>query len=113
MIKEKEGLSHHEITALVSIMSNQFSDNEVVWRYTLEQDMHNNGYNSLAVSIAIKKLKARQFIELGSEPDEEGRPITYFRITKAGEDWIIANEDRLSLKITESENYNENDDLPF
>ena len=61
----------------------------------------------------IKKLKARQFIELGSEPDEEGRPITYFRITKAGEDWIIANEDRLSLKITESENYNENDDLPF
>jgi len=113
VIKEKEGLSHHEITALVSIMSNQFSDNEVVWRYTLEQDMHNNGYNSLAVSIAIKKLKARQFIELGSEPDEEGRPITYFRITKAGEDWIIANEDRLSLKITESENYNENDDLPF
>lgn len=113
VIKEKEGLTNHEIAALVSIMSNQFSDSEVVWRYTLEKDMHNSGYNNLAISIAIKKLEARQLIEVGSELDINENLESYFRITEAGEKWVIDNEDNLSLELEKAEEYVENDDISF
>ncbi len=113
VVNEKEGLTNHEITALVSIMSNQFSDGEVVWKYALEKDMHNSGYNNLATSIAIKKLETKKLIEVGSEPDINGNLASYFRITEAGEAWIIANEGNLSLKIENVEEYVERDDIPF
>lgn len=113
VVNEKEGLTNHEITALVSIMSNQFSDGEVVWKYALEKDMHNSGYNNLATSIAIKKLETKKLIEVGSEPDINGNLASYFRITEAGEAWIIANEGNLSLKIENVEEYVESDDIPF
>ncbi|MBU3190742.1 hypothetical protein K9O30_15035 [Clostridium bowmanii] len=99
VIKETEGLSNHEITALVSIMSNQRSDNECVWGNTLQQDMSKNGYNELAVSIAIRKLKSKEYIEIGSEQDINGNAEAYFRITENGQEWIINNENKLQLKI--------------
>lgn len=113
VLREKEGLTNHEITALVSIMSNQFSDNEIVWRNILETDMHNSGYNNLAISIAIKKLETRQFIEVGSEPDINGYLESYFRITEQGRDWIISNEANLSLELQKTEEDVLSDELPF
>lgn len=114
-VKETQGLSNHEITALVSIMSNQHSDDECVWGYTLQQDMNKNGYTNLAVSIAIRKLKLKELIEVGSESDINGNLTAYFRITEKGQDWIINNEDKLSLKMDSSEKYIESDseDIPF
>lgn len=113
VLREKEGLTNHEITALVSIMSNQFSDNEVVWRYTLEKDMHNSGYNNLAISIAIKKLESRQLIDVGTEQDVNENLESYFRITEQGRDWIISNEGNLSLELQKAEEYVVSDDIPF
>ncbi|KHD36580.1 hypothetical protein NL50_08620 [Clostridium acetobutylicum] len=114
-VKETQGLSNHEITALVSMMSNQHSDDECVWGYTLQQDMNKNGYNDLAVSIAIRKLELKELIEVGSEPDINGNLTAYFRITKKGQDWIINNEDKLSLKMDSSEKYiaSDSNDIPF
>ncbi len=113
VIKEKKDLTNHEITALVSIMSNQFSDQEMVWRYMVENDMHNSGYNNLAISIAIKKLLEKQLIEVGSEPDFNDDLVSYFRMTSLGEEWIIDNEDNLSLELDKKREYEENDDIPF
>lgn len=115
VVKEKKGLTNHEITALVSIMSNQFSDQEVVWRYAVENDMHNSGYNNLAISIAIKKLLEKQLIEVGSEPDFNDDLVSYFRMTNLGEKWIIDNEDSLSLELDKQIEieHEENDDIPF
>ncbi|WP_061307494.1 hypothetical protein [Clostridium botulinum] len=114
-IKETEGLSNHEITALVSIMSNQNSDDECVWRYTLQQDMNRNYYNDLAVSIAIRKLEAKELIEVGSEPDINGNLMAYFRMTKRGQDWIVSNEDKLCLTIENTEKHIISDigEMPF
>ncbi|NLY45384.1 MAG: hypothetical protein GX053_05280 [Tissierella sp.] len=74
--------------------------------------MNNSGYNNLAISIAIKKLEAKQLIEVGSEQDINGNLASYFRITKAGEKWVINNEDNLSLELGKIEEYI-NDDIPF
>lgn len=113
-IKKTEGLSNHEITALVSIMSNQYSDDECVWQSTLVNDMNKNGYNQLAVSISIRELQANGLIDIGSEPDINGNFETYFRITGRGQNWIIDNEDKLSLKIEDSEESVQIDeDIPF
>lgn len=112
-IKETEGLSSHEINLLVSIVSNQRSDEEVVWSHTLEQDMYKNGFNDLAISIAIKKLERKGFIEAGSEMDRNGYPTSYFRVTKDGEEWVIDNEDKLSLNMDIMKEYPGEYDIPF
>lgn len=114
-VKETEGLTNHEITALVSIMSNQHSDSECVWVHTIQQDMNKNGYNDLAVSIAIQKLRLKELIEVGSEPDFNGNLIAYYRITKKGLNWIINNEDKLSLLLDKPGNsyVDDEEEIPF
>lgn len=115
IVKECEELSGHEITALISIMSNQHSDNECVWWYTLREDMNKNCYNDLAVSIAIRKLESKELIKVGSEPDINGELITYFRTTKRGQEWVLNNEDKLSLIIENSDKniVSDSGEMPF
>lgn len=115
IIKDNEELSGHEITALISIISNQHSDDESVWWYVLREDMNNNGYNDLAVSIAIRKLEAKELIETGSEQDINGELISYFRITPKGQEWILKNEEKFSLTVEKNEKHTQIDDgeMPF
>lgn len=76
--------------------------------------MNKNGYNNLAVSISIRELQTNGLIDVGSESDINGNFETYFRITGRGQNWIIDNEDKLSLKIEDSEESVQIDeDIPF
>jgi hypothetical protein len=97
-VKDTEGLSQHEIVALVTVMQNQFISDGAVSTWTIKNDMNKAGFTDIAVSLAIKLLRSKNMV-LGRElHDENGENYIAYAVTNQGEAWLLANQDRLVLK---------------
>jgi len=113
-IADTEGLSQHEMVALVTVMQNSFSSDEAVGTWVIQRDMNNVGLNDLAVSIALKMLTKKGFIVSTKQQDNNGNEYFAYQMTDMGEQWIIKNQDKLKLKYEIKENSSPQiDDLPF
>ena len=99
-IVEYKGLSDHEITALVTIMSAMTDDTDGVSMYLLKQEMSKSGYTDIAVSISIKKLLGNGMIHETLAQDYDSSSYKVFTISELGSGWVLDNEDKLILKTT-------------
>lgn len=102
---ETEGLSEHEINALITIMVHSMDSNGIAG-FDLKKEMDHKGFNEIATSIAIKKLLSKNMIEKTTLSDFNGYEYPAFFTTTLGENWVIENEEKVVLKTPESE-------LPF
>ena len=68
-IANAEGLSEHEIVALVSIMQNQFSSSDTVYSYAIQNDMERAGYTTIAASLAVRSLVRKKLLSIFSDTD--------------------------------------------
>ena len=99
-VKDTEGLAQHEIVALVSIMQNSFLSNGWVSGHMLRNDMNRAGFTDIAVSIALKTLiTSKGMIETAMDEDHNGEPVAVYQATSKGEQWLIANQDKVQLKM--------------
>jgi len=105
-VKDTEGLSQHEIVALVTVMQNQFISEGYVSSWAVKNDMNKAGFTDIAVSLAMKLLRTKSMVRTGSLEDDNGNTYTGFAVTDAGEAWLMTNQDRLLLK-------KETNDIPF
>lgn len=114
-IKESQGLKPHELTMLLMIMENQLTREDSVSLYNIKNDMDKAGFNALAVSISVRELQSKGFIETFKESDYNNNEYVVCRLTESGEKWIIDNQSLMQFRH-ERENNNEinnGDDLPF
>ncbi len=95
---DSEGLSMHEIVALVTIMQNQLSPIEKVSAYRIKDDMLKAGFTEIAASIGLAKLSDKKMILFGMDTDWNGNEFASYQVERKGRDWIYANEDKLLLK---------------
>ncbi len=93
-IKDTEGLSQHEIVALVTVMQNQFISDGFVPATTIKNDMNNAGFTDIAVSLAIRTLLSKLMVISRESPLDE---VVDFRVTDLGEAWLLANQNLLVL----------------
>lgn len=118
-IKEQHGLKAHEITLVVFIMENQMIEQEWVSVYFLTQSMEKAGYTKIAVSIAIKQLAEKGYIQTGMQADDYNHNEYYpaCRLTEKGIAWVIENQELFNMKTVSdksaSANEGHTDDLPF
>jgi hypothetical protein len=98
-VKDTEGLNQHELVALVTVMQNSFLSNGFVPGYRIKNDMNTGGFTDIAVSIALKTLSAKGLLESDLWDDHDGEPYAVYKTTSVGEDWLIANRDKLILKV--------------
>lgn len=117
-VKENKGMKPHELTMLLMIMENQLTKEDSVSAYNIKNDMDKAGYNSLAVSVAIRELCRKEFIETFTECDYNNNQYLACRLTESGENWIIQNQELLEFKkkINLNESYDnlaDPDLLPF
>ncbi|MCK4545992.1 MAG: hypothetical protein KAW17_00995 [Candidatus Eisenbacteria sp.] len=113
-VKDTRGLNQHELVALVTIMQNSFLSNGYVPGYRIKNDMNNAGFTDIAVGIALKTLSAKELLESDLWTDQLDDPYMVYKTTPEGEQWLITNQERLSLTIQPEESGTENgDDLPF
>lgn len=117
-VKESKGLKPHELTMLLLIMEHQISNEDTVSIYSIKNDMDKAGFNSLAISISVRELQRKGFIETFKESDYNNNEYVACKLTLLGESWIIDNQDILEFR-KETNNKNsfntleEADDLPF
>lgn len=113
-IADTEGLSQHEMVALVTIMQNSFASDEAVSTWTIQRDMNGVGLTDLAVSIALKMLTKKGLIKSTKREDFNGNEYYAYQMTDIGEQWIIKNQDKLKLHYESKDSGPISaDDLPF
>jgi hypothetical protein len=93
-LKDTEGLSPHEVTALVSIMGRAEVTGAEVGAHHVIEDMRDAGYTDLAGSLSVENLRRKQMIIV-----KKGSLINLLSVTEKGADWLVANQDKLKLKV--------------
>ena len=102
-LKPTEGLAEHEIVALAVIMQNRFAPGGGVTPFDFRQDMVKAGYNELAANLALEALDRKRMVQVQETADDEGQPYVNYFITQLGVDWLMNNQDKLSLRKAPSE----------
>lgn len=102
-VAETEGLSQHELVALVTIMENIFLSPEGVSAWKIKEDMNNAGFTDIAAGLAVKSLLQKRMILDKEATDDQGYEFTAFIVSSDGSDWLLKNQDKLVLKKEPSE----------
>jgi len=97
-IKESHGLKPHELTMLLMIMENQLTREDSVSLYNIRNDMDKAGFNALAVSISVRELQSKGFIDTFKESDYNNNEYIVCQLTALGEKWIIDNQNLLQFR---------------
>ena len=97
-VKDTEGLSPHEMVALVAVMENQFVSPDPVSAYVVKSDMNKAGFTDIAVALAMKNLRVKGMVLSRVVEDDREGTYTGFELTGRGEEWLLANQHRLELR---------------
>lgn len=97
-----EGLTQHELVALITIASLGLEGNPSS-SYSLRQEMERAGYTDVACALSIRGLLRKQYIERAAAYDERNNEYWGFLATDEGLDWLEKNQDRLKLKRSPDE----------
>jgi len=123
ILKEREGISDSERFSLAIIMANQLTDTDSVGLHTLKLEMDKEGYTDLATSIALRKLRAKEMLEMSLESNYNNQEYHVVKLLKKGEEWMINHEEEFILKVEKVKDIvnhtfvpivsDDDDDLPF
>jgi hypothetical protein len=101
-IQNTEGLSAHEIGAMVTILSETVSPEDGLSVYMLKDNMGRSGYTPIAVGLAVESLVRKNLIERFEAVDQENRgSYPACRLTSKGVDWMLENQDRFRMRKNE------------
>jgi len=115
-VAETEGLSQHEMVALITVMQNSFISTEGVSAYSIKDDMNKAGFTDIAISLALKSLIQKDMLLQNHEQDQHGYDYPVYYVTSNGEQWLLDNQDKLVLRekpMQSEQSNNTNDDIPF
>lgn len=116
-IADTEGLSHHEMVALVTIAENIDSPSDRVGTYGIKEDMNRAGFTKIAVTLALASLLSKGMVEDTMDSDMNGNEFFLYNISSKGMEWLLQNQDKLVLKVQKSKAAQVlekiDDDIPF
>jgi hypothetical protein len=115
---ETEGLKGHEVAILIILTENQLTSEESIAVYNLKSLMNQAGYTDVATSVGIKTLVKQGLITTFMLSDNyNNEPYAATRLTEAGENWVMSNQDQLVFRMQVPPKKELNtpleDDLPF
>ena len=97
-IAQVEGLSQHEMVALVAVAENVDKPEAEVAFFAVRQDMVRSGYRRIAVTLALASLLEKGFLDVSGGQDIDGNRFTFYAMTDRGLQWLQSNRDKLELK---------------
>jgi len=103
-IADYEGLTQHEMVALVAIAQNINRPNEAISSYTVRSDMNKAGFTRVAATLGLAALVKKRLIEAHELfDDQREEPYAAYALTDDGMAWLMNNQDRLALRETSKE----------
>ncbi len=118
-VADTEGLSQHEMIALVTIMESQLTSNSLISPDAIKNDMNRVGFTDIAVSLSLYSLVEKGFISEEHDTDWNENSFTAYSVTDEGRQWLFRNQDKLVLKrnrldpVDIEKKEDSADDLPF
>ena len=115
-IKETEGLQSYELALLAFIIGRQMTDDESIAVYDICNRMTKAGYNDIAVSIGLRQLKRKNYIQTQLGSDYNGNEYPVCSLTQEGVNFVLKNTELFDLREPQkAENFIDlnADDLPF
>jgi len=110
-----EGLTQHEMVALVAIAQNTDMPREAISTYRVRTDMGKAGFTRVATTLALAALLKKGLVEaheLINERTEE--EYVAYALTDSGLGWLMNNQDRLVLREpSKSQSDTSDPDVPF
>lgn len=97
-VADTEGLSQHELVALVTVMQNRLAPEDVVSTYTIKEDMNRVGFTDIGVSLALRGILDNGMVTTAIETDWNGNDYVVYSMTEEGIQWLMRNQDKLVLK---------------
>lgn len=97
-VADTEGLSQHELVALVTVMQNRLAPEDVVSTYTIKEDMNRVGFTDIGVSLALRGILDNGMVTTAIETDWNGDDYVVYSMTEEGIQWLMRNQDELVLK---------------
>jgi len=85
-------------------MENINFSEDIVSSWGIRDQMEKHGFTKVATNIALKMLSEKEMVESRESENYSGDPYHGYALTNKGESWLIANQEKLQLKI---------DDIPF
>lgn len=111
-VKDTEGLAPHEIVALVSAMQNWYIGAEPVSVRVISADMNRSGYNDFAAAMALASLQKKGMVNI-DDAEYHGDVYKTVIVASPGQNWLLANLDRLQLREPPAPEPPSSDDIPF
>lgn len=109
-VKDTEGLTQHELVALVTVTQNSFLSGGFTPAIRIREDMNSAGFTDIAVSLSLKTLAVKGMVIADKWQEEEDTyPYMVYKPSERGEEWLLANQDKLVLKIDKPAKV----DIPF
>ena len=98
-VKDTEGLSQHEIVALVTVMQNSFLSGGYTPAFRIKEDMNSAGFTDIAVGISLRTLATKGMLSSDTfYTEDDNSPYFVYKPAAKGEQWLIDNQDKLTLK---------------
>jgi hypothetical protein len=117
-IADVEGLSPHEIVALVAVAESIFSPSDTVSGWLVRQDIEKAGFTRIAATLACTSLLNKGLLDFIQKTDSDGDRYTAYSMTQLGLNWLFNNQDKLVLRISpvepvETQGSISDDEIPF
>lgn len=95
-----EGLTQHEIAALVAVAENTDVPGESVSTYLIRRDMEESGFTRVAATLALLALSGKEMLSISELYDDDTREhYKAYLLQDPGVQWLQRNQQRLLLKI--------------
>ena len=111
-IKATGGLKPHEIAALALIIANRDSIEDWASMHQIRNGMQKAGYSDVATSVALTSLTRKTYVKSESIEDYEGERVYVYWLMPQGEEWLLANQNKLELRVQGDADI-DIDDIPF
>lgn len=108
-----EGLDQHEVYALAAIAENLDHVDGDASIYQIKRDMEAGGFTKVAVTLALKSLIQKGFLNCENLQDETGEYYVGYSFTEKGWSWTLSNKDKFVLQKAETIPEISEEDIPF
>lgn len=95
----KKGFAEHEIVALAAVAENLNHGDDHATMGQIHRDMEASGFTRVAATFAVKTLVNKGLLSTDVYQDFEGDRYHGYGFTEKGWNWVLANQDRFSLKF--------------
>lgn len=94
LLARTDGLSAHDVAALTVLSEWDLYSEGAATGYVVVEEMERAGFTRAATSVAISKL-----LDCGLASSERRNQQKVFFITPSGRTWLVANQDKLGLRL--------------